>query len=251
MAADRKQAELAKDSAARAHFLSDAGPGERREALAALIDSTLLRPEATAAQIEALCSEAVRLRLRAVCVPPALVPVAARVLQGARQPQTVALCTVVGFPLGYTPTEIKVMEMAFLARAGATEIDFVQNLGLVKAGDWTSLSQEMEVLVRAVPNALTKVILETCALTTEEIVRCTRIACAAGVDVIKTSTGFGSRGASVEDIVAIVGAIPPKMVHGIKASGGIKTLAQAQALIAAGATRIGASAGAALLAEIV
>jgi deoxyribose-phosphate aldolase len=206
--------------------------------LARYIDHTLLRPDATPADIDRLCDEARRFGFAAVCVNPVWVQRAAQNLQGS----DIAVASVVGFPLGANTTEIKVLEARRALQDGAREIDMVINVGALKAGDHEFVRREIAQISDACHEvgALNKVIIETALLTDEEKVVVCQLARSAGADFVKTSTGFGPGGATVHDVALMRQTVGPEM--GIKAAGGIKTAEQARAMIAAGATRIGASA---------
>lgn len=207
--------------------------------LARMIDHTLLKPEATQAQIEQLCAEAIQHHFATVCVNPAYVPLAAQLLQGS----DVAVCTVVGFPLGATLPAVKAYETIQTIAAGATEIDMVINIGALKSGQQAQVQQDIAAVVQSAHEhqAKVKVIIEAALLTDDE----KRVACAlskaAGADYVKTSTGFGPGGATAADVALMRQAVGPEM--GVKAAGGIRNLADARAMVAAGATRLGASAG--------
>ncbi|MFA4874281.1 MAG: deoxyribose-phosphate aldolase [bacterium] len=205
--------------------------------LAKYIDHTALKPETTPADIDKLCREALECRFAAVCVNPVFVPQASRALAGSG----VLTATVVGFPLGATALDIKAKEAAYAIEQGAGEIDMVMAIGLFKGGDRAAVGRDIAAVVKAAGIHPVKVILETCLLTREEIIEASRIAADNGAAFVKTSTGFGSRGASVEDVLAMKEAVDGRCR--IKASGGIRTREQAMAMIAAGATRIGTSAG--------
>ena len=209
--------------------------------LARYIDHTLLKPEATPAQIAQLCAEAREHAFAAVCINPANVAQAAQLLQGS----SVAVCTVVGFPLGASLAEVKAFEAQQALNQGAAEIDMVINIGALKGGLFDLVSREIALVVqtcKARPKpALVKVIIEACLLTDDEKVRVSQIAQAAGADFVKTSTGFSSGGATPGDVALIRRTVGPAM--GIKAAGGVRTRAEADAMIAAGATRIGTSSG--------
>jgi deoxyribose-phosphate aldolase len=213
--------------------------------IAALIDHTLLKPEATPAQIERLCQEAASYRFASVCVNPAFVPLCSRLLSGA----PVAVCTVIGFPLGATTTKTKVFEATQAAAAGARELDMVIAIGQLKAGEYRSVAEDIRAVVEAGhgAGALVKVIIETALLSDEEKVAACMLAARAGADFVKTSTGFSGGGATAADIALMRRVVGPTL--GVKASGGIRTLADAQAMVAAGADRIGASAGVAIVRE--
>ncbi|NLC77354.1 MAG: deoxyribose-phosphate aldolase [Clostridia bacterium] len=213
--------------------------------VAALIDHTLLKPTATAADIASLCREAGEHGFFSVCVNPCYVKIAADYLQGSR----VKVCTVVGFPLGANTTEQKKREAAEAVEKGASEVDMVLNLGAVKAGDWEYVKRDIQAVVAATAGqALVKVILETGLLEPEEITRASLTAGEAGAHFVKTSTGFLGSGATVEAVSLMREAVGEEL--GVKASGGIRTLAQLQEMVKAGATRIGSSSGVAIMAEV-
>jgi len=207
--------------------------------IAGLIDHTLLKPEATAADIERICMEAAQYRFASVCINPCWVALASRLLEGSG----VKVCTVVGFPLGASATEAKVLETAIALRCGAREIDMVQNIGALRSGDVLRVRQDIAAVVDAAhaAGALVKVILETALLNQEQKVLACQLAQQAGADFVKTSTGFGPGGATAEDIALMRATVSGTM--GVKASGGIRTLSDVNKMVAAGATRIGASAG--------
>lgn len=218
--------------------------------LARLIDHTALKPDTTEARIRTLCDEARRYGFAAVCVNPCYVPLAAELLQGS----TVAVCTVVGFPLGANRTAIKAAEAEQAIRDGAAELDMVLNIGFLKSGRLREVLEDIRAVVdvarAARPPAgrdriLVKVILETALLTDAEKETACRLALEAGADFVKTSTGFVGGGATVEDVTLMRRVVGDRM--GVKASGGIRTRAQAEALVAAGANRLGTSAGVALI----
>jgi deoxyribose-phosphate aldolase len=206
--------------------------------IARLIDHTLLRPEATRADILQLCREARDYNFASVCVNPYWVPLVAAELSGS-QPK---VCTVVGFPLGATSTEAKVSETEAALAAGAQEIDMVQNIGALRGGDRQAVQQDIEAVVKVAHrrDAIVKVILETALLDDDQKTAACLLAKAAGADFVKTSTGFGPSGATVHDVELMRRAVGPAM--GVKASGGIRTLDDLNKMVAAGATRIGASA---------
>ena len=210
--------------------------------IASYIDHTLLKPEATAGQIDKLCAEAAEYHFASVCVNPWFVPRCVKNLKGAG----VKVCTVIGFPLGATTTETKVFEALRAIRSGAEEIDMVINISALKSGSFQAVEQEIQALAAAAEgSAKLKVIIETCLLTEEEKIRACQIAKRAGADFVKTSTGFSTGGASTEDVALMRKTVGPEM--GVKASGGIRDYATARAMIKAGATRIGASAGVAIV----
>ncbi|HET9502302.1 MAG TPA: deoxyribose-phosphate aldolase [Hymenobacter sp.] len=205
--------------------------------LAARLDHTLLRPDCTEAQISLLCQEARQHGFASACVPPCYVPVAARLLSGSG----VAVCTVIGFPLGYSSARVKFREAEIALGEGATELDLVLNISALKSGNWDAVRAEVEDIADLcdVNDALLKVIIETALLTEEEMETAARLCAEAGANFVKTSTGFASRGASVADVELLRRVLPPEVR--IKASGGIRTRAQALALLAAGADRLGTS----------
>lgn len=207
-------------------------------AIAKLIDHTLLRPDATAAEIEKVCAEARQYGFASVCVNPYWVPKVAGLLSGS----TVKVCTVVGFPLGATSTESKRMETLGALRCGAQEIDMVLNIGALKSGDHDTAKADITAVVEVAHagGALVKVIIETALLDdNEKAVACT-LAKLAGADFVKTSTGFSKHGATVHDVALMRKVVGPDL--GVKASGGVRSLDDVKSLAAAGATRIGASA---------
>lgn len=214
--------------------------------VAGMIDHTLLKPTATEEEIRALCAEARQYRFASVCINPAWVPLCARLLAGS----PVKVCTVVGFPLGATLTAVKAYETQQVIAAGAQEVDMVINIGALKSGQDQVVQDDIAAVVNAArpAGALTKVIIETTYLTEDEKIRACLLTKAAGADFVKTSTGFGPSGATVENVALMRRTVGPEM--GIKAAGGIRTAADAQAMIGAGATRIGASAGARIVAEL-
>ncbi|MGH2536752.1 MAG: deoxyribose-phosphate aldolase [Candidatus Promineifilaceae bacterium] len=210
-----------------------------------MIDHTLLKPDASQDQIAQLCYEARAHHFASVCVNPAHVRLAAQLLKGS----DVAVCTVVGFPLGATPAAVKAFETQQAIRDGATEIDMVINIGALKSSDYQAVYQDIAAVVRAAHagNALVKVIIEAALLSDEEKVVASQLAKAAGADYVKTSTGFGPGGATAADVALMRRVVGPDV--GVKAAGGVRDYADAQALIAAGASRIGASAGVKIVAE--
>jgi len=206
--------------------------------IAALIDHTILKPDATRADVLKVCREAREYHFASVCVNPYWVPVVARELAGSG----VKVCSVIGFPLGATTTDAKVAETAGALRNGAQEIDMVINVGALRSGDFDAVKNDIQQVVRVAhqAGAIVKVILETALLDDAQKTAASRLAKAAGADFVKTSTGFSSSGATAHDIALMRAAVGPEM--GVKASGGIRTLQDVQAMTAAGATRIGASA---------
>jgi deoxyribose-phosphate aldolase len=207
--------------------------------LARYIDHTLLKPEATAAQIDELCAEAREYQFASVCINPTWVKRSAGNLRGSG----VVTCTVIGFPLGASTTAIKAMEARRALREGAREVDMVLNVGALKSGDFEAVREDIAQVAEAAHEVggLCKVILETALLTDEEKVVASSLAKEAKADFVKTSTGFGSGGATVYDVALMRETVGPDM--GVKASGGVRTLEDVEDMIAAGATRIGASAG--------
>ncbi len=207
--------------------------------LAKYIDHTLLKPDATQADIDTLCDEALEYGFAAVCINPTWVKRAAERLRGS----DVKVATVIGFPLGATTSEIKAMETRRALRDGAREVDMVINIGALKSAQHELVRKDIEKVVDAAHEggAITKVILETGLLTDEEKVIAAALAKQAKADFVKTSTGFSGGGATVYDVALMRETVGPDM--GVKASGGVRTLEDAEDMIAAGATRIGASAG--------
>ena len=213
-----------------------------KKTIASMIDHTLLKPEATPAQIEKLCAEAAEYHFASVCVNPVYIPLAARLLKGTG----VKVCCVVGFPLGAIAPEQKAAEAASCAAMGAEELDMVIHVGAAKAGDWALVQRDIEGVVKAAAGHTVKVIIETCLLTDEEKVKACEAAKAAGAHFVKSSTGFSTGGATTHDIALMRKTVGPEM--GVKASGGIRDYETAMAMIEAGANRIGASAGIAIVA---
>ncbi len=210
------------------------------ETLAACIDHTLLRPDATAADIRRLCAEARQYGFAAVCVNPTYVALAAEQLAGSH----VKVCTVSGFPLGAHLIPVKAAESLRAIKHGAQEVDVVINIGALKDGDTDLVGRELKTVVDVChrENVICKVIIETALLTDDEKRTACRLARDAGADFVKTSTGFASGGATAADVALMADAVKDAGM-GVKASGGIRSLADALAMIGAGATRIGASAG--------
>ena len=213
--------------------------------VAAYIDHTLLKPDATATEIVQLCREAAEWKFATVCVNPTWVALAAQQLRGTG----VGVCSVVGFPLGATTPDAKQFEARRAIFDGATEIDMVINVGALKSGELRLVTEDISGVVAACHacNAASKVILETALLTDEEKVAACTLAKAAGADFVKTSTGFGPGGATAADIALMRRVVGDEM--GVKASGGVRDLEQMKAMVAAGATRIGASAGVRIVKE--
>ena len=213
-----------------------------KKTIASMIDHTLLKPEATPAQVEKLCAEAAEYHFASVCVNPVYIPLAARLLKGTG----VKVCCVVGFPLGAIAPEQKAAEAASCAAMGAEELDMVIHVGAAKAGDWALVQRDIEGVVKAAAGHTVKVIIEACLLTDEEKVKACEAAKAAGAHFVKTSTGFSTGGATTHDIALMRKTVGPEM--GVKASGGVRDYETAMAMIEAGANRIGASAGIAIVA---
>lgn len=209
--------------------------------IASMIDHTALKPETTKAQIEKLCSEAIEFGFASVCVNPSYVSLCSQLLKDSK----IKVCTVIGFPLGATTSAAKAYEASEAIQNGAREVDMVINVGAVKSGDLDYVKKDIEAVVQAAKGkALVKVILETCLLTDEEKKVCCRICKEAGADFVKTSTGFSTGGATVEDIKLMRDIVKPNL--GVKASGGIRDYETAKAMVDAGASRIGASASVAI-----
>ncbi|MGO4887236.1 deoxyribose-phosphate aldolase [Anaerobacillus sp. MEB173] len=213
------------------------------EKLARMIDHTLLKAEATKEQIITLAKEAKEYSFASVCVNPAWVEAAYDVLKEAPD---VKVCTVIGFPLGATTSEVKAFETEDAIKKGATEVDMVINIGALKDKNDELVENDIRAVVNAAKGkALTKVIIETSLLTDEEKERACRLAVQAGADYVKTSTGFSTGGATIEDIQLMRKVVGPDI--GVKASGGVRDLQTTLAMIDAGATRIGASSGVAIV----
>lgn len=206
-----------------------------------LIDHTLLKAFATTDEIKTLCAEAKEFHFKSVCVNPCFVGLARSILQAT----DIEICTVIGFPLGANSTATKVFETKDAVKNGATEIDMVINIGKAKEHDYKYLENEISEVVKAAAGKLVKVIIETCYLTDEEKSAVCEAATRAKVDFVKTSTGFGTAGANFSDVELMKAHIAPSM--GVKASGGIKTKADFEQMVKAGATRIGTSAGKSLV----
>ncbi|HET8796521.1 MAG TPA: deoxyribose-phosphate aldolase [Thermoanaerobaculia bacterium] len=206
--------------------------------VAKLIDHTLLRPEATAEEIDKLCAEAAKFGFYSVCVNPIWVPKAKALLRGT----SVKVCAVVGFPLGAQSPEIKVLETRRALREGAQEIDMVINIGALRSKDDRLVARDIRGVVEACDEAraVSKVILETALLTDEEKVRGCELSMKAGADFVKTSTGFSKGGATVEDIALMARTVAPRKL-GVKASGGVRSYSDLLKMVEAGATRVGSS----------
>ncbi|MDO4255045.1 MAG: deoxyribose-phosphate aldolase [Kocuria sp.] len=211
--------------------------------IAARVDHTLLTPSASREQVLALCQEARDLGFGAVCVNGLWTSLVAQELDGSQ----VSTCTVVGFPLGASGTDVKAYEAAQAVECGAQEIDMVLDIAAVQRGDGKAIEHEVQAVARVVhaDGALLKVIIETCLLTDEQKVLACQVAVSAGADYVKTSTGFSTGGATADDVALMRRTVGEDI--GVKASGGVRTRATAIEMLRAGASRIGASAGAALL----
>ena len=215
----------------------------KREALAAMMDHTLLKATATPEAIAKTCEEAIAIKAASVCVNPCYVPLVKKLLDGSG----VKVCTVIGFPLGANTSETKAFETADAIKNGAQEIDMVINIGSLLAGDADGVCKDIKAVVEAADGTLVKVIIETCYLNDEQKSEVCRLAQKAGADFVKTSTGFGTGGATVHDIELMREAVGDSMK--IKASGGIRNYADALALVNASADRLGVSASLAILEE--
>ncbi len=215
------------------------------QAISRTIDHTLLKADASQEQIAQLCYEARKYQFASVCVNPTNVKLSSQLLKDSG----VKVCTVVGFPLGATPGTVKAYETQQAIRDGATEIDMVINVGALKSQDYRLVLEDIGAVVRAAHagNALVKVIIEAALLTDEEKVIACQLAKTAGADFVKTSTGFGPGGATVPDVSLMRRVVGAEM--GVKAAGGVGSYQDAQAMIAAGATRLGASAGVRIVRE--
>ncbi|RUL57051.1 MULTISPECIES: deoxyribose-phosphate aldolase [Lysinibacillus] len=208
---------------------------------AALIDHTLLKAETTQTQIEALCEEAKKYEFASVCVNPTWVNLSAQLLKGTN----VKVCTVIGFPLGATTSKVKAFETTNAIEEGAGEIDMVINIGALKNGEYDFVRDDIKAVVDAANGTLVKVIIETCLLTDEEKVKACELSVEAGADFVKTSTGFSTGGATIEDVKLMRNTVGPNV--GVKASGGVRSLEDMKNMVEAGATRIGASSGVAIM----
>ncbi|MDR1077541.1 MAG: deoxyribose-phosphate aldolase [Propionibacteriaceae bacterium] len=212
-----------------------------RSQLAGLMDHTLLKAYATPSDIAQTCQEAIDIKAASVCVNPVNVPQVAQALQGTG----VKVCTVIGFPLGANATATKAYETRRAIADGAEEVDMVINLGALKAGQDETVQQDIAAVVEAAAGVLVKVIIETSYLTDDEKVRACQAAARAGADFVKTSTGFGGGGATAADVALMKRSIPAGMK--VKASGGMRTWADVEPNLAAGADRLGLSASLAVL----
>lgn len=205
------------------------------------IDSTLLKAEATCMDIATLCEEAVEYGFASVCVPPCHVKQASKLLYGSE----VAVCTVVGFPLGNQTTETKVYETRQAVSSGAGEIDMVINIGLARGGDYAAVKEEIRRVVGASEDAVVKVIIECCLFTDEEIRKLVDVVAEGGADYVKTSTGWAASGATVENVHLLRAAASARVK--VKAAGGVRDWPACRAMMSAGASRIGTSSGVAIV----
>lgn len=215
-----------------------------KASLARTIDHTVLKAIATEQQIKELCAEAKTYNFASVCVNPCWVPLCAKELASTK----VMVCTVIGFPLGANATEIKAAEAKLAVEQGAHEVDMVINIGAAKSGDWKTVEHDIRETVRAAGKATVKVIIETCYLTDEEKVKACEAAKRAGAHFVKTSTGFGTGGATAEDVRLMKKAVGDALK--VKASGGIRTYHDAIKMLEAGADRIGASSSVSIISEL-
>lgn len=215
-----------------------------KASLARTIDHTVLKAIATEQQIKELCAEAKTYNFASVCVNPCWVPLCAKELASTK----VMVCTVIGFPLGANATEIKAAEAKLAVEQGAHEVDMVINIGAAKSGDWKTVEYDIREVVRAAGKATVKVIIETCYLTDDEKVKACEAAKRAGAHFVKTSTGFGTGGATVEDVRLMKKTVGDALK--VKASGGIRTYHDAIKMLEAGADRIGASSSVSIISEL-
>ena len=206
--------------------------------IADFIDHTLLKAEATRAEVETLCTEAVEHGFASVCVNPTWVPLCAERVRHS----TVKVCTVIGFPLGASLPETKAFEASLAVRQGAGEVDMVANVGAIKSGDWALVARDVQSVVKAAPGALVKVIIESAALTPVEIIKACAVAREMGAHYVKTSTGFHAAGGASAEAVALM-RLTVGDAMGVKASGAVRDCATALKMINAGATRLGTSSG--------
>ncbi|MDR0200016.1 MAG: deoxyribose-phosphate aldolase [Streptococcaceae bacterium] len=211
------------------------------EAINTYIDHTILKPEANETAVKKIIDEAKKYHFASVCINPTWVELTAKELAGSG----VATCTVIGFPLGANTSAVKAVEAQSAIAAGADEIDMVINVGAVKSGNWDLVKSDIAAVNAVKSDKILKVIIETCLLTDDEKVKACQIAKEVGADFVKTSTGFSTGGATVEDVKLMRETVGPDM--GVKASGGIHNREEAEAMIAAGASRLGCSAGVAIM----
>lgn len=201
------------------------------------IDHTVLKADTLKDAVKKVCEEAIEFNFMSVCINPTHVAYAAELLKDAES----KVCTVIGFPLGANTPEVKAFETQDAIKNGADEIDMVINIGAAKDGNWELVERDIKAVVDAANGTLVKVIIETCYLTDEEKVKACELSVKAGADFVKTSTGFGTGGATVEDIALMRKTVGPDL--GVKASGGVRSKEDFDAMVEAGATRIGASSG--------
>lgn len=224
------------------YIFSYKGVFKMEQNFARMIDHTLLKAETTKEQIEKLCAEAKQFNFASVCVNPTWVKQSSELLQGS----DVLVCTVIGFPLGANTPAVKAFEAKDAIANGAKEVDMVINIGALKDKNYDLVQADIAAVVEAAKGqALVKVIIETCLLTDEEKVKACELAVAAGADYVKTSTGFSTGGATAEDIALMRKTVGPEL--GVKASGGVRSLEDMKKMVEAGATRIGASSGVAIM----
>ena len=213
-----------------------------KQQLAGMIDHTILKANASEAEVRKVCEEALEYGFASVCINPANISLASEMLKGSK----VKVCTVIGFPLGANTSAVKAFETDDAIKNGAQEVDMVINIGKLKDKDYEYVKNDIKAVVDASKGrALSKVIIETCLLTDEEKVKACELAKEAGADYVKTSTGFSTGGATPEDIKLMRETVGPEM--GVKASGGVRTYEDAMAVLENGATRIGASASIAIV----
>lgn len=213
----------------------------KKDELAKMIDHTILKPEAGSGEVKKICEEAAKYGFASVCINPCNVDLASKLLKGS----SVKVCTVIGFPLGANTSTVKAFEAKEAVENGAHEVDMVINIGRLKDKDYDYVKNDIKAVVESVSKkALVKVIIETCLLTDDEKVIACKLAKEAGADFVKTSTGFSKSGAKAEDIKLMRETVGKEM--GVKASGGVRTYADAVKMVEAGATRIGASASIAI-----
>lgn len=215
-----------------------------KKTMASMIDHTILKAGATKEQIVELCSQAKEYDFASVCVSPCFVKLAAKELKDSK----VKVCTVIGFPLGANSTQVKAYEANKAVEEGAKEVDMVIHVGALKEGDFAYVQNDISEVVKASEGALIKVIIETCYLTDEEKIKACELAKKAGANFVKTSTGFGTGGATASDIELMRKTVGDEL--GVKASGGVRSLQEALAMIEAGANRIGTSSGMSIIKDM-
>jgi deoxyribose-phosphate aldolase len=226
--------------------VSSTVPFENPAAVAALIDHTLLTANAVSSDIERVCAEALEHSFASVCINPYRVRIAAKALRGS----STKVCTVIGFPLGANVSQVKRYEAQTALEEGARELDMVLNIGALRSGEYALVRDEIGALAGVAHSgqAILKVILETCLLDRQQKIKACELASEAGADFVKTSTGFSTSGATAEDVALLRETVGTRL--GVKASGGIRTLAALRTMVAAGATRIGTSSGVQILNEL-